>query len=175
MLVGGGGGVGEEKKAGRGGGGGGEGGGRGGVCFSSGATLQSEVDVEKPGNGKTVQRGFNEPQLPKPGARFSPGSGQFGSDQRLGWINIGPAQNNKAPNYPSCCLFGFLRGEKGGAQGCLFWQKCGKTVIKIWRRSVVSSTCAGDGDRPPLKLNRDTEKSRNIHHREEDEHVLNQS
>lgn len=34
----------------------GEGGGRGGVCFSSGAKLQSEVDMEKPGNGKMVQR-----------------------------------------------------------------------------------------------------------------------
>lgn len=31
-----------------------EGGGRGGVCFSSGARLQSEVDMEKPGNGKMV-------------------------------------------------------------------------------------------------------------------------
>lgn len=45
-----------KKKAGRGGGEGGEGGGRGGVCFSSGTRLQSEADVEKPGNGKTVQR-----------------------------------------------------------------------------------------------------------------------
>lgn len=34
----------------------GEGGGREGVCFSSGAKLQSEVDMEKPGNGKMVQR-----------------------------------------------------------------------------------------------------------------------
>lgn len=33
----------------------GEGGSRGGVCFSSRTRLQSEVDVEKPGNGKMVQ------------------------------------------------------------------------------------------------------------------------
>lgn len=33
----------------------GEGGGRGGVCFSSGTRLQSEVDMEKPGNGRVVQ------------------------------------------------------------------------------------------------------------------------
>lgn len=44
-------------RGGRGGQQGGEGGGRGGVCFSSGARLQSRVDVEKPGNGKMVQRG----------------------------------------------------------------------------------------------------------------------
>lgn len=37
-------------------GGRGEGGGRGGVCFSSGTRLQSEVDMEKPGNGRVVQR-----------------------------------------------------------------------------------------------------------------------
>lgn len=32
-------------------------GGRGGVCFFSGARLQSEADVEKPGNGKAVRAG----------------------------------------------------------------------------------------------------------------------
>lgn len=49
---------GEEKKGGGAAVGEGGGGGRGGVCFSSGATVQSEVDVEKPGNGKTVPGGF---------------------------------------------------------------------------------------------------------------------
>lgn len=34
----------------------GKGGSRGGVCFFSGARLQSEVDMEKPENGKMVQR-----------------------------------------------------------------------------------------------------------------------
>lgn len=34
----------------------GKGGSIGGVCFSSGARLQSEVDMEKPENGKMVQR-----------------------------------------------------------------------------------------------------------------------
>lgn len=43
------------RKPARGGRGEGEGGGRGGVCFSSGTRLQSEVDVEKPGNGRAVQ------------------------------------------------------------------------------------------------------------------------
>lgn len=48
----------------------GEGGGREGVCFSSGAKLQSEVDMEKPGNGKMVQRAAGSrlsraPKLPR--------------------------------------------------------------------------------------------------------------
>lgn len=65
---------GEEKKAGRGGGGGeeGEGGGRGGVCFSSGTRLQSEVDMEKPGNGKMVQSAAASrlSRAPKPCTQF---------------------------------------------------------------------------------------------------------
>lgn len=73
---------GEEKKAGRGGGEGeeGEGGGRGGVCFSSGARLQSEVDMEKPGNGKMAQRAATQrlSRAPKPALSFTRlGSARF--------------------------------------------------------------------------------------------------
>lgn len=58
----------------------GEGGGRGGVCFSSGARLQSEVDMEKPGNGKIVQREVAAclSRAPKPALSFTrPSSVKF--------------------------------------------------------------------------------------------------
>lgn len=47
-------------------------GGRGGVCFSSGATVQSEVDVEKPGKRKTVPGGFGSSCGSQSAARRSP-------------------------------------------------------------------------------------------------------
>lgn len=50
----------------------GEGGSRGGICFFSGTRLQSEVDMEKPGNGKMVQRttASRLSRAPKPCTQF---------------------------------------------------------------------------------------------------------
>lgn len=86
----------------------GGGGGRGGVCFSSGATVQSEVDVEKPGNGKTVPGGFrsscgsqNSP-LAATGPRLRPDVRVFGS------VNVEPCRTttlSAGREFPSENIF----------------------------------------------------------------------
>lgn len=112
----------------------------------------------KAGEWENGAERFQRAAAPKPGARFR--RDRVGLVPTSVWLDKHrPRAEQQSPDL-SLMLFGLVFKGDGG-RGCLFWQKCKKKTKpkKIRRRSIVSSTCAGDGHHPPLKLNCDTEKS----------------